>query len=85
MVGLLKPIQLVKTLSSSLISAMPSADDQSGSQMSCHRNKLEGPYSEKEHLILSIGARTGPAGPAVAGPFSPEVETILMHSIFVWS
>ena len=84
MAGLLKPIQLVKSLSSSLISAMPSADDQSGSQMTCHRNKLEGPYSEKEYLILSIGAGTGLAGPAVVRPFSAEVETILMHSIFVW-
>jgi len=31
-----------------------------------------------------ISAGTGPAGPAMAGPFSAKVETIL-RSTFVWS
>ena len=32
-----------------------------------------------------IGAGTGPAGPAMAGPFSAEVDTIITRSTFVWS
>ena len=28
------------------------------------------------HIIGDIGAGTGPAGPAMAGPFSTEVETV---------
>ena len=32
-----------------------------------------------------IGAGTGPAGPAVARPFSAEVDTIITRSTFVWS
>ena len=31
---------------------------------------------EKMHIIGDIGAGTGPAGPAMAGPFSAEVETV---------
>ena len=32
-----------------------------------------------------IGAGTGPAGPAMTGPFSAEVDTIITRSTFVWS
>ena len=36
-------------------------------------------------LYSYIGAGTGPAGPAMAGPFSAEVDTIITRSTFVWS
>ena len=34
--------------------------------------------------LIYIGAGTGPAGPAMAGPFSAEVD-IITRSTFVWS
>ena len=39
---------------------------------------------QRSATAFSIGAGTGPDGPAMARPFSAKGETIL-HSTFVWS
>ena len=36
-------------------------------------------------MLTCIGAGTGPAGPAMARPFSAEVDIITRSTAFVWS
>jgi len=41
------------------------------------------PNYDSRLYTLIIGAGTGPAGPAMAGPFSVKVETILRSGLVV--